>query len=78
MHQVVVPMAKPNPAYNGRAVSGPGVVHQGSYMGSLRMNRPNFLRVRGERCPRPLMTSTMAGQGFDKSIEKSMGRHGSR
>ena len=78
VRRVVVPTAKPGPAYKGRAVSGPGAVHQGSCMGSLRTNRPNPLCVRGERCPRPLLTSTTAGQGFDKSAEKSTGTCGSR
>ena len=42
------------------------------------MNQPNFSCVRGERCPRPLMTNTAARQGSDKSPEKSTGRCGSR
>ena len=71
-------MARPGPTYNGRAVNGPGTVHQGSCVGLQRMNRPNFLHVRGERCPRPLITSTTTGQGSNKSVEKSTGRHGSR
>jgi len=37
------------------------------------MNQPNFLRVRGERCPRPLLTSMSVGQVSNKSVEKSMG-----
>ena len=32
-----------------------------------------FSRVQGERCPRPLLTSTTVGQGSDKSIEKGYG-----
>ena len=66
-------MAKLGPAYKGRAVSGPGVVHQGSCVGSLRMNRPNPSRVRGERRAMPLLTSTTTGQGSDKSVEKGYG-----
>ena len=45
----------------------------GSCVGPLQMNRPNFLRVRGEQCPRPLMTNTAARQGSDKSPEKEYG-----
>jgi len=45
-----------------------------SCAGSLQMNRPNFSHVRGERCPRSLMTSMTIGQGSDKSAEKSMER----
>ena len=42
------------------------------------MNQLKFSRVRGKRCPRPLMTNTAARQGSDKSPEKSTGRCGSR
>ena len=70
-------MANPGPAYKGRAVSGPGAVHQGACAGSLTNESTKFLRVRGERCPRPLLTSTTAGQGSDKSAEKGTGRRGS-
>ena len=49
----------------------------GSCVGPLQMNRPNFSRVRGERCPRPLMTSIAIGHGSDKGIERSAKRRGS-
>ena len=49
-----------------------------SCVGPLQMNRPNFLRVRGERCLRPLMTSIATGQGSGNSAERSTGRRGSR
>ena len=75
---MVVPLARPGSAYNGRAVSGPGVVHQGSCVELLQMNRPNFSHVRGERCLRLLLTSTTVGQGSDQSTDKSTRRHGSR
>ena len=73
VHRVVVPLARPGSAYNGRAVSGPGMDHQGSCAESLRMNRSIFSCVRGERRPRPLMTSMTAGQGSNKSAKKEYG-----
>ena len=55
--------------YKGGAFSGLGMVHQGSRVGSLR-RIDQISRVQGERCPRPLLTSTTIGQGSDKSAEK--------
>ena len=65
-------MAKPGSTYKGGAFSGPSVVHQGSRAGSLwRIDQ--ILRVGGERRAMPLLTSTTAGQGSDKSAEKGYG-----
>ena len=66
-------MAKPGSTYKGRAFSGPDAIHQGSCTGSLRLNRPKIPRVRGERRALPLLTSTTAGQGSDKSAENGYG-----
>ena len=38
----------------------------------------HVLCVRGERCPRPLMTNTVASQGSDNSPKKSAGKHSCR
>ena len=62
-------MAKPGSTYKGGAFSGPSVVHQGSRVGSLR-RIDQILRVEGERRAMPLLTSTTAGQGSDKSAER--------
>ena len=62
-------MAKPGSTYKGGAFSGPGAVHQGSHAKSLWWI-DQIPRVRGERRAMPLLTSTTAGQGFDKSAEK--------
>ena len=75
MQQVGVPMARPDPAYNGRVVSGPGTIRLWFLHGPLQMNQPNFSHIQGERFSRPLMTSTATGQGSSKSVEKSMERH---
>ena len=65
-------MAKPGSTYKDGAFSGPGAVHQGSRVGSLR--RINQIpRVQGERRAMPLLTSTTAGQGSAKSAEKGYG-----
>ena len=70
-------MAKSGYAYKGGALSGPGAVHQGSRAKSLWWI-DQIPRVRGERRAMPLLTSTTAGQGSDKSAERGMGRRGSR
>ena len=70
-------MAKPGSTYKGGVFSGLGTVHQGSHAGPLR-RIDQIPRVRGERRAMPLLTSTTAGQGSDKSAEKGMGRRGSR
>ena len=72
MHRVVIPIAKSGSTYKGGAVSGPGMVHQGSCARSLRWI-DQIPHVRGERCLRSLLTSTTVGQGSDKSIEKRYG-----
>ena len=67
-----MPMAKSGSTYKGGAFRGPGAVHQGSRARSLR-RIDQIPRVGGERRVMPLLTSTTAGQGSDKSAEKGYG-----
>ena len=70
-------MSKPGSTYKGGAFSGPGAVHQGSRVRSLRrIDQIPWVRV--ERRAMPLLTSTTVGQRSDKSAERGMGRRGSR